>query len=82
MSISPEGMQRDIGSLEAEQKAIQRQLLDIRSDIISMREDITHIKEFVSETKGGHKYLWGALALAAALGAVVTQLINVLKFWQ
>jgi hypothetical protein len=82
MTPPSDSVQRDIGKLIAEHEAVKEDLRKIHQQIETISKDVAEIKTFVSETKGGRTYLWAALSLAAALGATITQTVNVLKFWQ
>lgn len=54
---------RELGALSARVSALEK-------DIEEMRIDIKQVVKFVTETKGGWKYLWGIVGLAASLGTV------------
>ena len=67
--IEYNGIQRDIGRLEA-------QVSDLSKDVQELREQVRINTTILTEMQGGKKYLFALFGLAAAVGAMVDKLIG------
>lgn len=63
---------REQGALRARQDAVDK-------DIIEIKKDVKEILEFVNQTKGGNKMLFGLLTAASTLGAIFGSAIT---YWK
>lgn len=70
--IEYNGIQRDIGRLEA-------QVSDLSKDVQELREQVRINTTILTEMQGGKKYLFALFGLAAAVGAMVDKLIGYLN---
>lgn len=61
---------RDLGRHDAQIESLER-------EVHALRADISDIKKIVEQTKGAWAMLSWLVALAAAVGAVVTKIIGV-----
>lgn len=59
------------------EQGIQSAKIDnIEKDLKEIKTKLNDVLVFVNETKGGHRYLWGILTLASALGAVAGSILT------
>jgi hypothetical protein len=57
-----------------EQGVQSTKIANIESDIQDMQKKLDTVVAFVHETKGGHRFLWGVLTIAATIGATIGSL--------
>ena len=65
----PNGLQRDIGRLEAQVNALSQ-------DIEELKQQVRVNTQILTEMQGGKKYLFALFGLAAAIGAVADRVLG------
>lgn len=64
------------GLILREQGAQAARIHNLEEDIQEIKDKLDKVVDFVNETKGGHKFLWGVLAMASSIGAVLGAIIT------
>lgn len=73
MSLTSD-IHQDIGSLKAKVNSLEHEVKELR-------RELREVCDFVHETKAGKRWLFVSLSVAAALGALLDQVLRYFKFF-
>jgi len=79
--MSDPDVQRDLGRLEAALAASKQEISQLRDEQKEIKKVLTEILVEIQQRRGGTKYLFMALTVAAALGGIADRIISWLKIF-
>lgn len=79
--MSDADVQRDLGRLEVAQEASKREISELREDVKELQRTVQTLLLEIQDRKGGTKYLFAALTIAAAIGGLADRLLTWFKLF-